>query len=327
MTIVPGFIDCHVHPVGEVLLYEVAVGNPFDVEFLTIARILDKLTAKAKQTPPGFWVEGFFYDDTKVKDKRPLSIQDLDKVSKDHPVCVQHRGGHTTFYNSKAFELAGITRDTPDPPGGTFDRDARGNLNGRVTDNALSAFEKVGQRPRFSPQEQQQRRRNGAAHMSKQFVRYGLTSVHHEGGDLGSIEEIRDSGELLHRVNFQLDDTDLDRMIAAGIRTGFGDEWVRIGATQEHTVDGSFSERTMSISTGYPARSGYKGNVTTTQDALDAWVERVHRAHIQINCHANGDTAIDICCSGSRQSEQCRCRSRATPTTTPTSSTSTDRRS
>jgi predicted amidohydrolase YtcJ len=294
MTIVPGFIDCHNHPVGETLLYEVAVGNPFDVEFVTIASILDKLSAKARQTPAGYWVEGFFYDDTKVKDKRPLNIHDLDKVSKEHPVSVQHRGGHTTFYNSKAFELAGITRATPDPPGGTFDRDANGNLNGRVTDNALGAFEKIGQRPKFSAEEQQQRRRNGAAHISKEFVRYGLTSVHHEGGDLASIEEIRDRGELLHRVNFQLGDADLETMIATGIRSGFGDEWVRIGATQEHTVDGSFSERTMSISTGYPSRSGYKGNVTTTQEALDAWVERVHRARIQINCHANGDVAIGM---------------------------------
>jgi predicted amidohydrolase YtcJ len=294
MTIVPGFIDCHNHPVGEMLLYEVAVGNPFDVEFVTIASILDKLSAKARQTPPGYWVEGFFYDDTKVKDRRSLTIHDLDKVSRDHPVAVQHRGGHTSFYNSKAFELAGITRATPDPAGGTFDRDADGNLNGRVTDNALGVFEKVGLRPKFSAQEQQQRRRNGAAHISKQFVRYGLTSVHHEGGDLASIEEIRDSGELLHRVNFQLGDADLERMIAAGIRSGFGDEWVRIGATQEHTVDGSFSERTMSLSTGYPSRSGYKGNITETQEALDAWVERVHRARIQINCHANGDVAIDM---------------------------------
>lgn len=295
MTIVPGFIDCHNHPVGEVLLYEVAVGNPFDVEFVTIASILDKLSARARETPPGYWVRGFFYDDTKVKDKRPLTVQDLDRVSKEHPVVVQHRGGHTSFYNSKAFELAKITRETPDPPGGTFDRDANGNLNGRVTDNALGVFDKVGPQPKFSAQEEQQRRRNGAAHISKQFVRYGLTSVHHEGGDLASIEEIRDSGELLHRVNFQLGDADLETMIAAGIRTGFGDEWVRIGATQEHTVDGSFSERTMSLSTGYPPpRSAYKGNVTVTQPELDAWVERVHRAHIQVNCHANGDVAIDM---------------------------------
>ena len=58
MTIVPGFIDCHNHPVGERLLYEVAVGNPFDVEFVTIASILDKLTARARETPPGYWVRG-----------------------------------------------------------------------------------------------------------------------------------------------------------------------------------------------------------------------------------------------------------------------------
>jgi predicted amidohydrolase YtcJ len=304
LTVVPGFIDCHNHPVGERLLYEVAVGNPFDVEFVTIASIIDKLSAKARQTPPGHWVDGFLYDDTKVKDKRPLTVQDLDKVSKDHPVSVQHRGGHTTFYNSKAFELAGITRDTPDPPGGTFDRDAKGNLNGRVTDNALDVFDKVGLRPKYSAQEQQQRRRNGAAHISKQFVRYGLTSVHHEDGDLASIQEIRDNGELLHRVNFQLNDIDLETMIAAGIRSGFGDEWVRIGATREHTVDGSFSERTMSISTGYPSRAGYKGNVTTTQDALDAWVERVHRARIQINCHANGDVAIGMMMNAVERAQQ-----------------------
>ena len=304
MTIVPGFIDCHNHPVGETLLYEVAVGNPFDVEFVTIASILDKLSAKARQTPPGHWVEGFFYDDTKVKDKRPLNIHDLDKVSKDHPVSVQHRGGHTTFYNSKAFELAGITSATPDPPGGTFDRDDQGNLTGRVTDNALGVFEKVGLRPEFSAAEQQRRRRNGAAHISKQFVRYGLTSVHHEDGDLASLEEIRDNGELLHRVNFQLGDADLETMIAAGIRSGFGDEWLRIGATREHTVDGSFSERTMSISTGYPSRPGYKGNVTSTQEALDAWVERVHRSRIQINCHANGDVAIGMMMKAVERAQQ-----------------------
>jgi predicted amidohydrolase YtcJ len=152
MTIVPGFIDCHNHPIGETLLYEVVVGNPFDVEFVTIDSIVDKLIAKARQTPPGYWVSGFFYDDTKVKDKRPLNIRDLDRVSKEHPVTVRHRGGHTGFYNSKALELAGVTRETRDPPGGTFDRDASGNLSGRVTDKALAVFDKVGMRPKFSAQ-------------------------------------------------------------------------------------------------------------------------------------------------------------------------------
>src|SRR5580765_6507655 len=111
MTIVPGFTDCHNHAGGTTLLYEVLVGNPFEVEFVTIASIIEKLKAKAQKTPPGTWVEGYFFDDTKLKDQRPLNLHDLDQVSTEHPVAVQHRGGHTTFYNSKVFELAGITKD------------------------------------------------------------------------------------------------------------------------------------------------------------------------------------------------------------------------
>jgi hypothetical protein len=72
MTIVPGFIDCHNHPIGTTLLYEVLVGNPFEVEFVTIASIVDKLKARAKQLPAGTWVEGYFHDDTKLKDKRSI---------------------------------------------------------------------------------------------------------------------------------------------------------------------------------------------------------------------------------------------------------------
>src|SRR6516162_4614550 len=83
MTIVPGFIDTHNHATGTTLLYEVLVGNPYEVEFVTIASIIDKLRTKARQTPPGTWVEGSFFDDTKVKDNRELNIHDLDQVSKD----------------------------------------------------------------------------------------------------------------------------------------------------------------------------------------------------------------------------------------------------
>ena len=153
MTIVPGFIDCHNHAGGSTLLYEVLVGNPFEVEFVTIGSIVDKLRAKAQATPPGTWVEGFFFDDTKLKDGRALNVHDLDQVSTEHPVVVHHRGGHTSFYNSKALELAGVTRDTPNPPGGTFDRDSAGALNGRVTDRARSAFNRVGQRPAFTAEQ------------------------------------------------------------------------------------------------------------------------------------------------------------------------------
>ena len=295
MTIVPGFIDCHNHAPGNTLLYEVIVGNPYVVEFVTISSIVDKLRAKARETPPGVWVEGYFFDDTKVKDNRQLNVHDLDQVSKDHPVVVEHRGGHTGFYNSKALQMADINRNTPNPPGGTFDRDANGDLNGRVTDRARNALNRVGKRATFTEEQRLQRDRDGLAYISKQFVRYGVTSVHHEGGNLAALQQVRARGELLHRVSYEASGKVLDSMISGGIMTGFGDEWIRFGATSERTVDGSFSERTMALSTPYPGVvPPYKGNVTETQDDLNAWIERVHRAGIQVNCHANGDVAIDM---------------------------------
>jgi predicted amidohydrolase YtcJ len=295
MTVVPGFIDAHNHAPGAILLYDVLVGNPYEVEFVTITSIVDKLRARARETPAGFWVEGFFFDDTKVQDKRALNIHDLDQVSKEHPVSVRHRGGHTTYYNSKAFELAGVTRNTANSGAGTFDRDANGDLNGRVTDRARDVFLKIGKRQSYTADQTRARNRDALSFISKQFVRYGLTSVHHEGGDLGALQEVRARGDLLHRVSYEAIDDVLEAMIKNGIATGFGDEWIKLGATFEHTCDGSFSERTMALSAPYPGvEPPYRGNITTTQDDLNAWVERVHRANIQVNCHANGDVAIDM---------------------------------
>ena len=119
--------------------------------------------------------------------------------------------------------------------------------------------------------------------------------MHHEGGDLLALQQVRARGDLLHRVSYETSGNVLESMITSGIATGFGDEWIRFGATSEHTVDGSFSERTMALSVPYPGITPpYKGNVTETQDELNAWIERVHRAGIQVNCHANGDVAIDM---------------------------------
>src|ERR1700674_1129982 len=221
MTVVPGFTDCHNHAPGNVLLYEVIVGNPFLVEFVTIDSIVDKLRARARETPPGAWVEGYFFDDTKVKDNRQLNVHDLDKVSKEHPVAVHHRGGHTSFYNSKALEMADINKQTPNPPGGTFDRDPNGELNGRVTDRAKNVFNKVGKRKSFSAEQTLQRDRDGLAYISKQFVRYGVTSVHHENGNLFALQQVRARGDLLHRVSYEAGGKVLDSMIAGGIESGF----------------------------------------------------------------------------------------------------------
>ena len=294
MCLVPGFIDAHNHVFGEEVAYDVLVGNPFDVEFVTIAGILAKLKARADQTPPGQWIDGQFYDDTKIKDGRGLNRHDLDQVSRVHPIAVRHRGGHTLVVNTFALDLAGITRATHDPFGGTFGRDASGDLTGLVTDNAMAVFEKVGKRPVYTPDQLRERRLKGAALMSRMFARYGLTSVHHAGGDLATWQDLRSQGDLVHRVIFEPEMAAIDAMIAAGIESGFGDSWIRIGTSNEMFSDGSFSERTMSRTTPYPGSNPpYYGNLTATQDQLDALVVKLYRANIRPNFHANGDVAID----------------------------------
>lgn len=313
-SVVPGFIDCHNHAIGEVLQFEVLVGNPYEVEFVTIDSIVGKLKAKAQTLAPDTWVQGFFFDDTKVKDGRLINRGDLDRVSTTQPVVVHHRGGHTSFYNSKALEMAGVTKATPNPPGGTFDRSPDGELTGRVTDRAAAVFAKVGKYETFSSQERQRRARAGVSYISKQFARYGLTSVHHEGGDLAAMQDIRAEGQLLHRISYEAQGEVLEAMIRTGLQTGFGDEWIRLGATAEHVVDGSFSERTLAMSRPYPGVSPpYYGNVTETQDVLNAWIERVHRAGIDVNCHANGDVAIASVLSAVERAQKLYPRPNARP--------------
>jgi len=173
MTVVPGFIDAHCHPSGVEELYGV------NTNLRTVREIQSAIRRKAESSSPEIWITGFMFDDTKLD--RPLTRKDLDEATTEHPVSVAHRGGHTNFYNSKAFELAGITAQTPDPPDGRFFRDEKGALNGRVAENARGVFARVGKRETFTPDERRDRGRKGMAHMSKLFNAAGLTTVHNAG--------------------------------------------------------------------------------------------------------------------------------------------------
>src|SRR5688500_5125143 len=135
-TVVPGFIDAHTHPAvsGRMHLRQV------DCDLRSIAAIQDALRARAAKTPPGGWVLGFKYDDTKTAEGRPLTRADLDAAVPGHPVHVAHRGGHTAFVNSAALAAAKVDEKTPDPKGGRFEKDpATGRLTGRILESADDA--------------------------------------------------------------------------------------------------------------------------------------------------------------------------------------------
>jgi predicted amidohydrolase YtcJ len=288
MTVLPGFIDTHCHPSGVNELYGV------NANVRTLKELQAALRKKAAATPPGFWIEAFMFDDTKLD--VPLHRKHLDEAVPDHPVEVNHRGGHTTFYNSKALELAGVTRQTPDPEHGRFFRDDSGEPNGRVAELARGVFNRVGKHEEFTPEQSRARAKNGMMHISSLLTAAGLTSVHDAGASRSSVQAYEDAyhaGGLRHRAYMMIRGRDVViGLKAAGISTGFGNEWIRIGGLK-YAADGSASERTMRMSTPYVGTDDY-GILTMTQQALDEAVEDGHRNGFQIGVHANGDVTIEM---------------------------------
>src|SRR5439155_17741473 len=150
----------------------------------------------AATTPSGQWVLGFKYDDTKVRDGR-IDRPGLDAAVPDRPVRVDRRGGHIAWYNSKALALAGVTRDTPDPPGGRFERDQNGELSGLVAENAVAIVSKL------IPPSSRAQWQAGVKRVCAKMTAAGLTSLHDAGATPETITAYQDAyaaGELKARV-------------------------------------------------------------------------------------------------------------------------------
>lgn len=284
-TVLPGFNDAHSHPVesGVEHLRKVACDKD------SIDTIKELLQDRAQRTPPGQWVLGFLYDDGKTP--RPLNRSDLDGAVPDHPVLVQHRGGHTAFVNSRALKLANVTDQTPDPAGGRFEHDAEGHLTGFVGDAGMQVFLSL-----IPKNNTRQDYRRGAVLIARLCTSKGITSACDADAspeDVQGYQDARDSGELAMRVYCHISANALDRFMAAGIHTGFGDEWVRIGGVKQY-ADGSISERTAWLSQPYLGiPNNYAGLQLSSPEQLYETGRKAHAAGWQLATHANGDLAID----------------------------------
>ncbi len=286
-VVIPGVIDAHNHPsyAGIRHLREV------DCDLRSISAIQAALRARVATTPAGEWVLGFKYDDTKTAERRFLSRADLDAVSTAHPIYVEHRGGHTAYVNSLAFERAGVTASVTDPVGGRFERDATGALSGRAAESAAEIIARVARRP-YSRADLQA----GVVEISRRLAAAGITSATDALGspdDLRAYQDARDAGELRTRIYCHIAEPFLDAMIAAGVRTGLGDEWVKVGAVK-CISDGSISERTARLAEPYVGRSNDFGIMVNDAEVLWPIFQKAHRAGWQIGTHANGDVGIDL---------------------------------
>ncbi len=287
-TVVPGFIDAHTHPSYAGIRHLRWV----DCDLRSIADIQKAIRERAGKTPAGDWVIGFKYDDTKTKEGRKLTRDDLDAAAPAHPVFIEHRGGHTAYVNSLALKRTEVTDTTPDPEGGKFDRDpAAGRLTGGLRENATVPFRKLIPST-FTRDEMRQ----GVKLISQMMVRTGVTSVHDAEAapeDLLAYQDAREAGELSFRVYCFMQYQFLERMTAAGVRTGLGDDWIRVGAVKL-VCDGSISERTARLTQPYVGRPNDYGILVHNEDELYANARQAHEAGWQIGTHANGDAAIDL---------------------------------
>jgi len=286
-TVTPGFIDSHSHP----LFAEEAVG--VNVNLPRIEDVKQALARQALKTPPGHWVRGVMYDDTKYTDERALNKDDIDDAVKNHPVFVAHRGGHTAVVNSRAIEMAGLTIDSPDPFGGRFFRE-NGEFTGKVAEHAMDVFFKVGTWPIMDRNVRQEAVRIS----SKNMAATGLTSTTDAFGnkdDLIAYQDARRNGELSFRISFMPGGNSkvYSGLKEAGIGSGFGDEMIRIGAVK-FSADGSASERTMSMSTPYEGKPEDFGILTMTQEEIFEAVEDAVAHDFRVGIHANGDIAINM---------------------------------
>lgn len=286
-TVTPGFIDAHSHPDGS---NEVTGA---DVNLRSIAEIQSAMRVEAGQTPPGQWVIGNKYDDTKLSEERPANRQDLDDAVPLQPAIIRHRGGHTAVLNSRGLELAGITTDSPDPEGGHFGKE-NGELTGFVAEKALDQVYSSGEWPEINRAVRQE----GVAHMSRLMVASGLTSSTDAAADHNGFvayQDARAAGELLNRLSVMPigESQFFQDLKAAGIRTGFGDDRIRFGAVK-YFADGSASERTMRMSTPFEGRPDDYGILTMSQQEIDAAVDDAIANDWRIGIHTNGDVTIGM---------------------------------
>ena len=238
-SLLPGFIDSHIH----VLLHganHLGVDCKNGVE--SLEDISERLSKRAAETPPGGWVRGWGYSDQRLAEGRHPTREDLDRVSIEHPILLARTCNHISVANSRALEVLGITRDTPDPEGGEISRGANGEPDGILKETAhMSAF----QTTRYDEEEMLEALKIA----DRNLVSLGITSVHEAGGygpaQMRIMQRASSEGSLRVRMyamvcSLHESEKFVEKMISAGVTTGLGDERFRIGPAKVFT-DGSSS--------------------------------------------------------------------------------------
>ena len=241
LTLLPGFNDAHCHLPGLARRLQDLDCSQQRAQSIPVLQALVRewaalRQAQAEQRPPGNhpglvegWVRGHGYDDLRMSEGRHPNRWDLDVAAPENPVWLEHRSGHASALNSRALELAGIHRETPDPPGGVIERDpTTGEPTGTLFEMRSFLRQRLGNIR--SPQEFEE----GMRAAGQLLNRYGITSAQDAGADNGierwrSFRQLQSNGALSCRITMFAGVGQLDELAREGLTYSSGDYWLRLG--------------------------------------------------------------------------------------------------
>jgi predicted amidohydrolase YtcJ len=295
---IPGLIDSHLHFTG--------IGqNRLELDLMK-ARNFDEIVAMVaeavKKAKKGELISGRGWHQEKW-DRAPepnvegFPVHDqLSKVSPDNPVVLRHASGHATFANAKAMELAGITRNTPNPPGGDILKDKQGNPIGVFRENASGLLRKVSAAlPQPTPEEREARARREIELAAEECLRNGVTSVHDAGVGAETIDRYKkmiDEGRLGVRVYAMLQDSNRNyaKDLASRRIIDYGNAHLTVRSIKK-LIDGALGSRTAWLLEPYADLPGSTGIETDTVADITETARLAIENGFQLNVHAIGDRA------------------------------------
>jgi predicted amidohydrolase YtcJ len=291
--LLPGFNDAHVHFVsGGAQLDNVQLNDATSAE-----EFVRRIAERAKVTPKGEWILGGEWDETKWNPPQLPTKALIDPVTGDTPVYVSRYDGHMVLANSAVLRAAGITAQTPDPPGGTIVRDAHGNPTGALKDAAQDLVSKV--MPSMTHEQRLQALQRGMVHAAS----VGVTSVQYMDDDANEtyndfrvFSELHEQGLLTTRFYVAPSILDWEDQAKIGLRHALGAPDLRLGALKGY-ADGSLGSRTAYFFEAFSDTPDNRGLLSHQMQPPSAMRERIIKADaagLQLCIHAIGDQGISM---------------------------------
>ncbi len=278
-VVLPGLIDAHLH----FEWYSLGL-QAVDAETETLPECVARVAEKTHTVPRGHWITGHGWNQNRWE--RFPTAQDLDSVAPEHPVFLRAKSGHAGWANSAALKLAGLTAAAVAPPGGEIGRDAAGQPTGLLLEDAMALIE------RHIPPPSETQLADLMRPAMEQAWRYGLTGVHDFDGrrSLAAWQILRERGQLGLRVVKMMRGAYLDHAIRLGLRSGFGDDWLRLGNVKVF-LDGALGPRTARLLAPYEGEPDNTGITVTDPEDLYELATRAAAHGLAMTTHAIGDKA------------------------------------